>query len=54
MPSAYLQWRFHSGERVVVRGPLVRLLLDPGFKLCVNLDSGEIFCVRENQDAERF
>ena len=23
MPSAYLQWRFHSGERVVARGPLV-------------------------------
>ena len=26
MPSAYLQWRFHSGERVVARGPLVLLL----------------------------
>ena len=25
MPSAYLQWRFHSGERVVARGPLVFL-----------------------------
>ena len=25
MPSAYLQWRFHSGERVVARGPLVIL-----------------------------
>ena len=23
MPSAYLQWRFHSGERVVACGPLV-------------------------------
>ena len=23
MPSAYLQWRFHSGERVVTCGPLV-------------------------------
>ena len=23
MPSAYLQWRFHSGERVVAHGPLV-------------------------------
>ena len=23
MPSAYLQWRFHSGEGVVARGPLV-------------------------------
>ena len=23
MPSAYLQWRFHSGEQVVARGPLV-------------------------------
>ena len=23
MPSAYLQWGFHSGERVVARGPLV-------------------------------
>ena len=23
MPSAYLQWQFHSGERVVARGPLV-------------------------------
>ena len=23
MPSAYLQKRFHSGERVVARGPLV-------------------------------
>ena len=23
MPSAYLQWRFDSGERVVARGPLV-------------------------------
>ena len=22
MPSAYLQWPFHSGERVVARGPL--------------------------------
>ena len=27
MPSAYLQWRFHSGERVVARGPLVFVLL---------------------------
>ena len=27
MPSAYLQWRFHSGKRVVARGPLVVLLL---------------------------
>ena len=26
MPSAYLQWRFHSGERVVDRGPLVLFL----------------------------
>ena len=26
MPSAYLQWRFHSGERVVARGPLVFIL----------------------------
>ena len=26
MPSAYLQWRFHSGERVVARGPLVMSL----------------------------
>ena len=26
MPSAYLQWWFHSGERVVARGPLVLLL----------------------------
>ena len=25
MPSAYLQWRFHSGERVVARGPLVKI-----------------------------
>ena len=25
MPSAYLQWQFHSGERVVARGPLVIL-----------------------------
>ena len=25
MPSAYLQWRFHSGEQVVARGPLVEL-----------------------------
>ena len=25
MPSAYLQWRFHSGERVVACGPLVKL-----------------------------
>ena len=25
MPSAYLQWRFHSGERVVARRPLVLL-----------------------------
>ena len=23
MPPAYLQWQFHSGERVVARGPLV-------------------------------
>ena len=23
MPSAYLQWQFHSGERVVARGSLV-------------------------------
>ena len=23
IPSAYLQWRFQSGERVVARGPLV-------------------------------
>ena len=23
MPSAYLQWRLHSGERVVAHGPLV-------------------------------
>ena len=23
MPSAYLQWWFHSGERIVARGPLV-------------------------------
>ena len=23
IPSAYLQWLFHSGERVVARGPLV-------------------------------
>ena len=23
MPSAYLQWQFHSGERDVARGPLV-------------------------------
>ena len=23
MPSAYLQWRFHSGEQVVAYGPLV-------------------------------
>ena len=27
MPSAYLQWRFHSGERVVARGPLVVCIL---------------------------
>ena len=27
MPSAYLQWRIHSGERVVARGPLVYCLL---------------------------
>ena len=27
MPSAYLQWRFHSGERVVARGPLVIILV---------------------------
>ena len=27
MPSAYLQWRFHSGERVVARGPLVYFIL---------------------------
>ena len=27
MPSAYLQWRFHSGERVVARGPLVLAVL---------------------------
>ena len=26
MPSAYLQWQFHSGERVVARGPLVSKL----------------------------
>ena len=26
MLSAYLQWRFHSGERVVARGPLVSVL----------------------------
>ena len=25
MPSAYLQRRFHSGERVVARGPLVSI-----------------------------
>ena len=23
MPSAYLQWQFHSGEQVVAHGPLV-------------------------------
>ena len=28
MPSAYLQWRFHSGERVVARGPLVSFTVD--------------------------
>ena len=28
MPSAYLQWRFHSGERVVARGPLVLKKID--------------------------
>ena len=27
MPFAYLQWRFHSGERVVVRGPLVFIII---------------------------
>ena len=27
MPSAYLQWRFHSGEQVVTRGPLVYRLV---------------------------
>ena len=27
MPSACLQWRFHSGERVVARGLLVFLSL---------------------------
>ena len=33
MPSAYLQWRFHSGERIVARGPLVMLLsLSPNNK----------------------
>ena len=25
MPSAYLQWQFYSGERVVAHGPLVLL-----------------------------
>ena len=27
MPSAYLQWQFHSGEQVVARGPLVYRLM---------------------------
>ena len=33
MPSAYLQWRFHSGERVVARGPLVLISVE-------NIDCG--------------
>ena len=33
MPSAYLQWRFHSGERVVARGPLV--LYNFGYNMVV-------------------
>ena len=41
MPSAYLQWQFHSGERVVARGPLVfKLYVVPcvkgGLKICIN------------------
>ena len=27
------------------------LLLEPVFKFCINPDKGEVFCVRENQDA---
>ena len=41
MPSAYLQWRFHSGERVVARGPLVNLVAvwQPLPKATVPLDT---------------
>ena len=28
MPAAYLQWRFHSDERVVARGPLVLIYIN--------------------------
>ena len=34
MSSAYLQWRFHSGERVVARGPLfLKICNSPFFYL---------------------
>ena len=36
MPSAYLQWRFHSGERVVARGPLVSVLLQASREAVLN------------------
>ena len=32
MPSAYLQWWFHSGERVVARGPLFSFFISNGWR----------------------
>ena len=33
MPSAYLQWQFHSGEQDVARGPLVVLFFSEKMRL---------------------
>ena len=43
MPSAYLQWRFHSGERVVARGPLVTFIIcNPALSDAENIDINRI------------
>ena len=49
MPSAYLQWRFHSGERVVARGPLVFFL----FVFCFVFNVIAVFCIVVTSTAQK-
>ena len=54
MPSAYLQWRFHSGERVVARGPLVFFSsLSPSF-ISSTISSGvaKVSCILRHRGVQ--